>query len=174
MKHFRVRTVTICLFAAIPLLITARSARAQQGAGLPVLAANVQTIGATSPAACTLTAIGSASAGGYQFFNFDGPLAGTNAGAGTNMNGISNTGNAVGFTINNDGAFANFVANPRKTGPCTALSINGSTTAMASGINLIGSVVGTDGNGHAVFLPPRNTCRRNDRDYGKRGGCVWH
>jgi hypothetical protein len=154
MKHFRVSTVTICLFATTPLLITARSARAQQGAGLPVLAANAQTIGATSPAACTVTTIGSASAGGYQFFNFDGPLAGTNAGAGTNMNGISNTGNAVGFTINNEGAFANFVANPRKTGPCTALNINGSTTAMASGINLIGSVVGTDGNGHAVFLPP--------------------
>ena len=34
-----------------------------------------------------------------------------NAGAGTNLNGIANSGTAVGFTIDNDGNFHNFTAN---------------------------------------------------------------
>ena len=53
--------------------------------------------------------------GGFLFTNFDGPNAGTNAGAGTNMNGISNSGTSVGFTIDNNGNFHNFTANPLKS-----------------------------------------------------------
>jgi hypothetical protein len=91
------------------------------------------------------------SAGGYNFVNFDGPGSGSNAGAGTNMNGIANNGAAVGFGIDNNGAFTNFVRNPN--GTTTTLNINGSTTAMALGINSAGDVVGTDGNGNAFFMP---------------------
>jgi probable HAF family extracellular repeat protein len=88
----------------------------------------------------------------YNFTNFDGPGAGTMAGAGTNSNGISNNGVAVGFTISDAGIFNNFVRNVN--GTFTPLNINGSTTAMAFGINNAGDVVGTDGNGNAFFLPP--------------------
>ena len=51
----------------------------------------------------TVTPINKVSAGGYVFTNFDGPNAGTNAGTGTNQNGISNSGTSVGFTIENNG-----------------------------------------------------------------------
>ncbi len=37
--------------------------------------------------------------GGYRFTNFDGPTPGTVTGTGTNMNGIANSGTAVGVTI---------------------------------------------------------------------------
>jgi hypothetical protein len=90
--------------------------------------------------------------GGYQFTNFDGPNPGTNAGAGTNINGISNSGNSVGFTIDNNNNFTNFVANPLKSRSATILNINGSTKANAFGINSAGTVVGTDGNGNAFYL----------------------
>jgi len=99
-----------------------------------------------------LTVLNTITSSGYQFTNFDGPTPGTNAGAGTNMNGISNAGTAVGFTIDNDGNFHNFTANPLKSKSVNTLNINGSTTAMALGINAVGSVVGTDGNGNAFFL----------------------
>jgi hypothetical protein len=88
----------------------------------------------------------------YTFTNFDGPNPGTNAGSGTNMNGIANTGAAVGFVIDNNGNFGNFVRNP--DGTFTTLNINGSLAAMAFGINSAGDVVGTNGNGAAFFLPP--------------------
>lgn len=88
----------------------------------------------------------------YIFTNFAFPGSGTNAGAGTNMNGIANNGAAVGFGISNTGALTNSVRNPN--GTFTTLNINGSTTAMAIGINSGGNVVGTDGNGNAFFLPP--------------------
>lgn len=88
----------------------------------------------------------------YQFTNFDGPNPGTTAGAGTNMNGISNTGTSVGFTIDNNGNFSNFTTNPLWSTKATPLNINGSTTAMALGVNSFGTVVGTDGNGHAFTL----------------------
>ncbi len=52
---------------------------------------------------------------GYLFTNFDGPNAGTNAGSGTNINGISNSGTAVGFDIDNNGNFDNFTTNPLKS-----------------------------------------------------------
>ncbi|MFI5456223.1 MAG: hypothetical protein ACHRXM_12315 [Isosphaerales bacterium] len=89
---------------------------------------------------------------GYQFTNFDGPTPGTAAGTGTNMNGISNKGAAVGFTIDNNGNFSNFTANPLKSRTATILNINGSTKAMALGSNSAGTVVGTDGNGNAFFF----------------------
>jgi hypothetical protein len=99
-----------------------------------------------------VSVLGTASAGGYQFVNLDGPNAGTNAGAGTNLNGISNVGTAVGFTIDNNGNFANFTTNPMKSRMAGVLNVNGSMKAMAFGINSTGTVVGTDGNGNAFSL----------------------
>jgi PEP-CTERM motif-containing protein len=88
----------------------------------------------------------------YNFTNFDGPGSVSAAGAGTNMNGIANNGAAVGFGIDNAGAFTNFVRNP--DGTFTTLnSINAIPGTMAFGINSAGDVVGTQ-NGAAVFLPP--------------------
>jgi uncharacterized membrane protein len=100
----------------------------------------------------TVKPINKVSAGGYVFTNFDGPTPGTNAGTGTNMNGISNSGTAVGFTMDNNGNFHNFTVNPLKSNSVTLLNINGSTTAMALGINASGTVVGTDGDGNAFTL----------------------
>ena len=48
---------------------------------------------------------------------------------GTNQNGISNSGNSVGFTIDNDGNFHNFTVNPFRSHTVQLLNINGSTTA---------------------------------------------
>jgi probable HAF family extracellular repeat protein len=113
-----------------------------------------------------ITPLNTAHAGGYTFHNFDGPNAGTNAGAGTNMNGISNSGTAVGVDIDNTGAFHNFLVNPLKSRSVTELNINGSTTAMAFAANHAGTVVGTDGKGNAftlyhgnllTFIPPGGT-----------------
>ena len=74
------------------------------------------------------------------------------AGTGTNMNGISNSGTSVGFAIDNNGNFNNFTVNPLKSTRATLLNIEGSTTAMALGVNSSGTVVGTDGNGNAFYL----------------------
>lgn len=87
---------------------------------------------------------------GYTFLNINGPNAGTNAGAGTNLNGLSNLGVSVGFDIDNNGGFHNFVGDV--FGTPTLLNINGSTQAMAFGINTSLHIVGTDGNGNAFFL----------------------
>lgn len=103
------------------------------------------------PTAPTITVINKVSAGGFRFTNFDGPMAGTNAGAGTNQNGISNSGSSVGVTIDNNGNFHNFTVNPLKSTTVQLLNINGSTTAMAFGTNGK-TVVGTDGNGNAFTL----------------------
>jgi uncharacterized membrane protein len=100
----------------------------------------------------TVKPINKVRAGGYIFTNFDGPNAGTNAAAGTNQNGISNSGTSVGFTMDNDGKFHNFTVNPLKSNSATPLNINGSTTAMAFGTNSAGTVVGTDGNENAFTL----------------------
>lgn len=67
------------------------------------------------------------------------------------MNGIANTGAAVGSVINNNGNFSNFVRIPN--GWDTILNINGSTNAMAFGTNSAGDVVGSV-NANAFFLPP--------------------
>ena len=90
-------------------------------------------------------------ADGYGFTNFDFPDSGTNAGAGTNVNGIANSGAVVGFSIANNGAFINYVRSP--DGTVTQLMSFTSTTAMALGINSAGDVVGSQ-NGDAVFLAP--------------------
>src|SRR5262249_39804942 len=87
---------------------------------------------------------------GYTFVNVHGPNSGINAGTGTNLNGLSSAGVAVGFDIDNNGAFHNFFGDV--VGTITPLNINGSTTAMAFGINSAAGVVGTDGNGNAFFL----------------------
>ncbi len=94
----------------------------------------------------TVTVIGQASSGGYQFTNFDGP---TPNGAGTFINGLSNTGTVVGFTTPDGTTFNNFTANPLLSTTATALNISNSTVAMANGVNSAGTIVGTDGNNNA-------------------------
>jgi hypothetical protein len=100
----------------------------------------------------TITLLNHAYSHGYRFTNVDGPMPGTNAGAGTNFNGISNSGRAVGFTIDNNGNFLNFTADPLHSGKAQVLNINGSQKANAFGVNEWGTVVGNDGNGHAFLL----------------------
>jgi uncharacterized membrane protein len=107
----------------------------------------------------TITFLNRVRFGAYTFTNFDGPAAGTNAGTGTNMNGIANSGTAVGLTIDNAGNLHNFTVNPLRSRFARLLNINGSATAMAFGINSAGTVVGTDGNGNAFFLTHGGTLR---------------
>jgi hypothetical protein len=92
--------------------------------------------------------IGTVTAGGYVFTNFDLPNAGTNAAAGTNINGISNSGDAVGVSIDNNGNFQSFIRHP--DGTTTQLPFG--AAGMAFGINSADNVVGQD-NGAAVFVP---------------------
>jgi hypothetical protein len=99
----------------------------------------------------SVTVLNQISNEGFLFTNFNGPNAGTNAAAGTNMNGISNSGTSVGFDIDNNGGFHNFIVNPLKSRTANELNINGSTKAMALGVNSSGVVVGTDGNGDAFY-----------------------
>ena len=101
-----------------------------------------------SPSITLLSKVGH---GGFTFVNFDGPNHGTGAALGTNMNGISNKGNSVGFDLENNGDFGNFVTNPLKSKAANVLNL-GSTAANAFGVNSAGTVVGTDGNGNAFFL----------------------
>jgi hypothetical protein len=103
------------------------------------------------PQGPTITVLNTVRSGGYKFLNFDLPGAGTNAGAGTNMNGISNSGTSVGVAIDNNGNFFNFTTNPLKSRSAKAVNVNGSTKAMAFGVNSGGTVVGTDGNGNAFY-----------------------
>jgi hypothetical protein len=88
-------------------------------------------------------------AGGYVFTNFDFPNSGNVAAAVTNANGIANNGAAVGFSIDTAGNFTNFVREPNGT----PTPVNIPTPGMALGVNSAGNVVGTDGNGNAVFVP---------------------
>src|SRR5947209_3080100 len=105
-----------------------------------------------SPArAAGITIINNTNFGGFNFTNFNGPNAGTNAAAGTNMNGISNSGTAVGFDIDNNGNLSNFTTNPLVSTNANALSLTG-TNPMAFGVNSAGTVVGTDGLGNALTL----------------------
>jgi uncharacterized membrane protein len=122
------------------------------GVGAQLLNAKQNHVHQLHVKAPTVTGLGKVTAGGFAFTNFDGPDQGTNAGAGTNMNGISNSGTAVGFSIDNNGNFNNFVANPLKSRNAKLLNINGSTTANAFAVNSRGTVVGTDGNGNAFFV----------------------
>src|ERR1700722_18265144 len=95
--------------------------------------------------AAGITIINEVTSGGYRFINFDGPGAGTNAAAGTNMNGIANNGTVVGFAIANNGSLTNFTANPLTSTNANVLT-GLATNAMALGVNSAGSVVGADGN----------------------------
>lgn len=96
---------------------------------------------------------------GHHFTNFDGPNPGTVAGTGTNMNGIANSGTAVGVTIGNSGNVTNFTVDPLRSRKTTILNINGSTTATAFGINSAGTVVGADGSGNAFSLSRRGVLK---------------
>jgi hypothetical protein len=105
-----------------------------------------------SPArAGNITIIGKTFANGYEFTNFDGPGAGTNAAAGTNMNGIANNGTIVGFGIGNNTNLTNFTANPLTSTNANVLT-GLATNAMALGVNSAGSVVGGDGNNQAFIM----------------------
>jgi hypothetical protein len=86
-------------------------------------------------------------AGGYRFINFDPTLTG-NA-VGSNVNGISNTGQTVGTLVdgNNASTFVNFTGTP---GTTTQLNTGAGQTAF--GINSAGDVVG--GNGATAFILP--------------------
>ncbi len=118
--------------------------------GLTTCAATLAVAFMASPArAGGITILNVASSNGYQFTNFDGP---TPNGAGTTINGISNTGTVVGFSTPDNATLNNFTANPLTSTNATALNINNSTAAMANGINSAGVVVGTDGNGNAFTL----------------------
>ncbi len=118
---------------------------------VPCRAANTSTpSAATNNNGSRLTFLGISISDGYAFVDFDGPNAGNNAGTGTNMNGLSNSRLAVGFDIDDNGGFHNFITDFH--GNVTPLNINGSTTANAFGVELKGHVVGSDGNGNAFFL----------------------
>jgi hypothetical protein len=92
-------------------------------------------------------------AGGYTFTNFDfAPLSGT--ATGSNVNGISNTGQVVGVTVDVNGAptFVNFSGTPFTTLP----QLNTGAGQTAFGINSAGNVVGGNGT-NAFFLPNGGT-----------------
>jgi hypothetical protein len=95
-----------------------------------------------------------ATSGGYRFTNFNGPTPGpvAVAGTGANMNGITNSGTAVGFTIGDGGTYVNFTAQPLRSKATRILNFKGSTAAMAFGINSAGTVEGSDGHGSAFAL----------------------
>jgi hypothetical protein len=102
-------------------------------------------------------------AGGYRFRNFNGPTSGTGlpavAGTGANMNGIANSGTAVGLTIGSNGTYVNFTTNPLRSRTTKVLNIKGSTATMAFGINSAGTVVGSDGHGSAFSLSSRGALK---------------
>jgi hypothetical protein len=85
--------------------------------------------------------------GGYTFTNFDPTLSGT--AVGSNVNGISNTGQVVGTEINafNASTFSNFTGTAGST-----VSLNTGSGQIALGINSAGDVVG--GNGTTAFFLP--------------------
>ena len=127
-----------------------RSSRLRIFGGLAALSLTLAV--PMAPARAGIIVLNVVNSNGYQFVNFDGLNPGTNAGAGTNANGISNAGTSVGFVIDNNGNFTNFTVNPLRPNTFQELNINGSTTAQAFGVNRAGVVVGTDGNGNAFYL----------------------
>jgi hypothetical protein len=98
----------------------------------------------------------------YTFTTFDGP---NNTVVSTTANGINNNGAVVGVGTDANGNNFNFIRNPN--GTFTNLNVNGSTAAMANGINVLNQVVGNNGNdaflitsGNTTVLPvvnPGNT-----------------
>ena len=93
------------------------------------------------------TVIGTVTANGYTFTNFD-PTLVTGA-AGSNANGISNAGQVVGTQVdaNNASVFANFAGTPT-----SLTALNTGTGQVAFGINSAGNVVGGNG-ANAFYLP---------------------
>ncbi len=87
-------------------------------------------------------------AGGYTFTNFDfSPLTGS--AVGSNANGISNTGQVAGTTVDvgNASTFTNFAGTP-----AALTQLNTGAGQVAFGINSAGDVVGGNGT-NAFFLP---------------------
>jgi hypothetical protein len=123
-------------FSSVSLLLTV--------AGLTALASLL-----ASPSRAGTTLIGSPiTSGGYTFTNFDfSPLTGT--ATGSNANGISNSGQVTGTTVDVNGmpTFTNFSGNPLSL---TQLNTGMGQTAL--GINSHGDVVGGNGT-NAFFLP---------------------
>jgi hypothetical protein len=110
-----------------------------------------------------ITDVTLAAEGGYQFRNFDGPttsaVTASVAGSGANINGIANSGTAVGYTVGNDGTYLNFTTDPLRSRSTRILNIHGPTTAMAFGINSAGTIVGGDANGSALALSRRGVLK---------------
>ena len=107
----------------------------------------------TAPVAGHAAILSVDNAGGYTFTNFDPSLTG--AAVGSNVNGISNTGQVVGTEVDVAGAptGANFTGTAINTNP-----LNTGAGQTAFGINSAGSVVG--GNGTTAFiLPQGGRCR---------------
>src|SRR5579864_9249262 len=107
----------------------------------------VAVIAALIPLQLHAGVTGNVSANGFTLINFDPTVSGTSTGS--NVNGISNKGHVVGFTINANGTFSNFTGTPART-----TLLNTGAGAMAFGINSTGAVVGSQ-NGLA-FLMPKN------------------
>ena len=102
----------------------------------------------TAPVAGHAAILSVDNAGGYTFTNFDPSLTGV--AVGSNVNGISNTGQVVGTEVDVAGAptGANFTG--------TAINTNALNTGAGQtvfGINSAGSVVG--GNGTTAFILPQ-------------------
>jgi hypothetical protein len=105
-------------------------------------------LASTAPVAGHAAILSVDNAGGYTFTNFDPSLTGT--AVGSNVNGISNTGQAVGTEVDVAGAptGVNFTGTSINT---NALNTGAGQTAF--GINSAGSVVG--GNGTTAFILPQ-------------------
>ena len=102
----------------------------------------------TAPVAGHAAILSVDNAGGYTFTNFDPILTGI--AVGSNVNGISNTGQVVGteVDVNNVSTGANFTGTATNTSP-----LNTGAGQTAFGINSAGSAVG--GNGTTAFILPK-------------------
>jgi hypothetical protein len=69
--------------------------------GKALLSAITLSAVALIPCQSRAATLGTVTADGYTFTNFDGPGIGNAAGTGTNVNGIANNGATVGFGIGN-------------------------------------------------------------------------
>jgi hypothetical protein len=122
-----------------------------------------KSVHATPSHARDIMAVTVATGGGYRFRNFDGPTTATVAanvpGTGANLNGIANSGTAVGYTIGSSGTYLNFATDPLRSRTTRLLNIKGSNAAMAFGINSAGTVVGADGHGSAFTLSRRGALK---------------
>jgi hypothetical protein len=130
-----------------------RESRAQAAGANRI--STIGTIAALGAAAAVMLApalgragvIGTFTGDGYTFTNFDPTLTGNEVGS--NVNGVSNTGQVVGTIVdaNNASTFVNFTGTAASTP-----SLNTGSGQVAFGINSAGDVVG--GNGLTAFLLP--------------------